>query len=73
MGPPTIPVRFTVTIVLEVLNGNDVAQSGVIGPFKVEDDGESNSYGEATLVIPNDSLKTDPMTKMRLTMTTKDI
>jgi hypothetical protein len=60
-----------VTVVLEVLNGTEVAATNRIGPKDVED--KNHDYPiTTTMIVPADSLKQDPMTKLRITLTTKD-
>ena len=60
-----------VTVMLQIRNGEQVVQNAVIGPISVEDN--NNDVGKAvTLTLPADALKTDPMTRLRLTVTTQD-
>ena len=60
-----------ITVRLEVLNGDDLVQSGTIGPIEAEDNG-NDVGGQTTLVIPAAALKTTPMTRLRITVTVKD-
>jgi len=59
-----------IVIVLEVLNGSDVVGKAQIGPIKCEEGDESSK--QATLVLARETLRSDPVTRMRLTMTTED-
>jgi len=59
------------TVVLEVLNGTEVVISNKVGPKDVED--KNHDYPiTTTMIVPADALKQDPMTKLRITVTTKD-
>ncbi len=58
----------SVTILMEVLNGTEVAASRKLGPLDVEDKGHAFT-SETRITVPLDALKTDPMTKLRITMT----
>src|SRR6266704_2366956 len=59
-----------IVIVLEVLNGSDVVGKAQIGPIKCEEGDESSK--QATLVLARETLRSDPVTRMRLTMRTED-
>jgi len=60
-----------VTVMLQILNGDRVVQNAVIGPVSARDN--NNDVSKAvTLLLPADALKTDPMTRLRLTVTTQD-
>ncbi len=60
-----------VTILIEVLNGEDLVEAATIGPLEAEDNG-NDVKGQTTLVLPPGALKTDPMTRLRITVTAKD-
>jgi hypothetical protein len=60
-----------VTVMLQILNGDQVVENAVIGPVGAEDN-NNNVNKSVTLILPADVLKTDPMTRLRLTMTTQE-
>jgi hypothetical protein len=61
----------SVTLFLEFLNGSDVAASTTMGPLKVEDKGHGYD-AQARMTLPISALKTEPPTKLRITMSAKD-
>jgi hypothetical protein len=61
----------TVTMQLEVMNGTDVVATRKMGPLDVEDKGHAFT-SETTMTLPLDILKSDPITKLRITMTAED-
>lgn len=60
-----------ITVRLDVVNGGRPVQSGTIGPFEAEDNGNDVS-GQTTLAIRRDDLMTSPMTRLRLTLTAEE-
>lgn len=60
-----------ITVRLDVVNGGQPVQSGTIGPFEAEDNGDDVS-AQTTLVIRRDELMTSPMTRLRLTLTAEE-
>ncbi|MBI3450252.1 MAG: hypothetical protein HY049_15225 [Acidobacteria bacterium] len=62
----------SVTVTLEVRNGDEVVTTATIGPWKVEDKGREK-VRKGSLTVPSSQLKTDPMTSLRITLTARDI
>ncbi len=60
-----------VAVMLQILNGEQVVENAVIGPVVAEDN-NNHVNKSVTLTLPADLLKTDPMTRLRLTVTTQD-
>jgi len=58
-------------VMLQILNGEQVVENAVIGPVVAEDN-NNHVNKSVTLTLPADLLKTDPMTRLRLTVTTQD-
>ena len=57
-----------ITVRLDVVNRGQPVQSGTIGPFEAEDNGNDVS-AQTTLLLRRDALATAAMTRLRLTLT----
>jgi len=55
----------------DVLNGEDVVRSATMKPIKCPDRGDEEE-GEVTITLQSNTLKADPITKLRITMLTVD-
>ena len=60
-----------VNLFFEILNSDTLIESVRMPPIKVEDNTDEVD-NEIAVVLPIDALKTDPMTTLRITMTTVD-
>jgi len=60
-----------VNLFFEVLNGDELVESVRMPPIKAQDDADEVDK-EVALVVPLDALKTAPMTRLRITMSTID-
>jgi hypothetical protein len=60
-----------VKLSFEVLNGDEVVASATMEPINVEDNARGDD-GEVRLTVPAAALRIEPMTKLRITMTTRD-
>jgi hypothetical protein len=72
-NPGHIHDKF-VTLLFEVINGDDVVGKTTIG-LKVKQNWRAKKEvtdKESTLVLPASALRKDPLTKLRITMTTQD-
>ena len=60
-----------ITVRLEVVNRGEPVQSGTIGPFEAEDNGNDLS-DQTTLLLRRDALSISPMTRLRLVVTAEE-
>jgi len=60
-----------VTIFFEIIDRDQVVAATTLGPVEVEDKGWSQDFS-TKLLLPIDTLKSDPTMKLRITMTAKD-
>jgi hypothetical protein len=60
-----------VSLYFEIQNGDQRVETATMPPIKAEDKNDDFD-GEVSVVVSADALKTDPMTRLRITMTTVD-
>lgn len=59
-----------VTVLLEIMDGDQVFRTATVGPIKIEDDGEKDE--RATLLVPTELLEKQPSPTLRLTVVAKN-